>query len=143
MLSSYWLFYYPSLHLLSLLSSSFIEEEHQLWYLFIQTFLILALRDICVQLSSNKRNIILMLITITFIFRLLRSWNQTGNKWLTQPDIGDYLNSSDNRQLLFIVHFFSLLLFVLMQTYMCKQRLLSLIISSLLSSIILFYRWTP
>lgn len=31
------------------------------------------------------------LLAILFVFRILRHWNQTGNKWLEIPDVGDWL----------------------------------------------------
>ncbi|XP_064605892.1 GPI ethanolamine phosphate transferase 2-like [Liolophura sinensis] len=38
--------------------------------------------------------------SITLLGRLARSLNQTGNKWLNQPDVGDWLVNADNKSLL-------------------------------------------
>lgn len=38
----------------------------------------------------SRRNIA-MVIVVLFLYRLMRSWNQTGNNWLNIPDIGDWL----------------------------------------------------
>ncbi|CAF1160553.1 unnamed protein product [Adineta ricciae] len=83
-LSSQLLIYYPIFHCISLFSSSFIEEEHQTWYYLLSTYLFLRTFE---QKSFQY--------FIFFLFsRLIRSWNQTGNKWLNLPDIGDFLNNS-------------------------------------------------
>ena len=150
------------LHSLSLLSSSFVEEEHQTWYFFTSTFHALLLlhpisclvvqyglsrvsestksvrqtfRDgisgsantqdlgaLSAMRFSKTRNkvtsdrcsahpqekqrdmalpqglsveqcvkMVASLVGILFLFRVLRRWNQTGNKWLDIPDVGDWL----------------------------------------------------
>ena len=83
-------------YLISLFSSSFIEEEHQLWYFFELTQVILIIIDY-IRILSNKQkenNLVKMLVYLTAVLaviRLLRSINQTGNKWINQDDIGDFL----------------------------------------------------
>lgn len=108
-------------HTLSLASSSFVEEEHQTWYFITHTFLLI----ICIQslkkrqndqwflnaelLKSetrkkrNVRNIFeqfffefnwFMLLVLLLVGRRL---NQTGDKWMNLPDIGDFLMMEQNR----------------------------------------------
>lgn len=114
------------LHGLSLGSSSFVEEEHQTWYFFAMSLLfLLFLRsireivqtyDLSLELGNFKtssvgnetayrRTIIRKIfasILLLFLTRLLRSWNQTGNKWASLPDIGDWL-VHDNRIILLTI----------------------------------------
>ena len=82
-LSRRYLMLYPVLHLVSLFSSSFIEEEHQSWYYFLCTYLLL----VSLEERSWRYGCLLALS------RLIRGWNQTGNKWLNEPDVGDFLNT--------------------------------------------------
>ena len=83
-------------YLLSLFSSSFIEEEHQLWYFVELTQIIFIIIDY-IRLLSNKQKennlnkMISYLTTTLCVIRFLRSINQTGNKWQNQMDIGDFL----------------------------------------------------
>jgi ethanolaminephosphotransferase len=74
---------YPLFHIISLFSSSFIEEEHQTWYYLLSTYLLIR----TIEQKSLKYFFLLVLS------RLIRSWNQTGNKWLSLLDIGDFLNA--------------------------------------------------
>lgn len=77
------LMFYPLFHLLSLFSTSFIEEEHQFWFYFLSTYFLL----ITIEEKSLNNFLVFALC------RLIRSWNQTGNKWLHLQDIGDFLNT--------------------------------------------------
>lgn len=81
--SSRMLLVYPIFHILSLFSSSFIEEEHQTWYYLLSTFLLLR------SFEEKSTKMLFLLI----LSRVARSWNQTGNKWLNLPDTGDFLNA--------------------------------------------------
>lgn len=76
---------------MSLFSSSFIEEEHQIWY-FLETSQIYIISII--NIANNKltrRDIITKAFLLLISSRLLRSINQTGNKWIHLKDFGDYL----------------------------------------------------
>lgn len=151
------------LHTISLLSSSFVEEEHQTWYFYIVTAHVLILKSMVelivnyktqlhsvdkkkdaekpttydktkpslknppspnhnldcnfkeihsqhskfIKLSDGNLNKetdyksrenfiptwknVVMVITVLILCRLMRIWNQTGNKWLNIPDVGDWL----------------------------------------------------
>jgi ethanolaminephosphotransferase len=82
-LSNRLLIIYPFFHIISLFSSSFIEEEHQCWYYLLSTYLLLITIE-----EKSLKNFFLLILS-----RLIRSWNQTGNKWLHLNDIGDFFNA--------------------------------------------------
>ncbi|CAF0729169.1 unnamed protein product [Brachionus calyciflorus] len=82
-----------TLHLISLFSSSFIEEEHQIWYFIgtTQVYLIffITIRQKLYVTQSKQQLFYFMLLLI--IIRFMRGINQTGNKWIHVKDLGDYL----------------------------------------------------
>jgi ethanolaminephosphotransferase len=125
-LSSRLLMFYPLFHIISLFSSSFIEEEHQTWYYLLSSYFLI----LTIEQKSSK--MLFMLI----LSRLIRSWNQTGNKWLNLVDIGDYLNRNENRVYLFVIHLISSIIFIYLLN---KSRRYSL--SYILPIIVLIYRW--
>ncbi|UJR24086.1 hypothetical protein I4U23_027053 [Adineta vaga] len=125
-LSNQLLYYYPIFHIFSLFSSSFIEEEHQTWYYFFSTYLFL-------QTFENKS---WKFFSLLILSRLIRSWNQTGNKWLNHPDIADFLNQSDHQIYLFIIHILSSIIFIYLLN---KSKQSSLIY--IFPLIALIYRW--
>lgn len=100
-------------HAISMSSSSFIEEEHQIWYYLNSTiWIILYLMETRYLLnrkpSSGKaalevavnESIIhnqLQWILLFLGHLLARRLNQTGDKWLSVPDIGDWLQMEENR----------------------------------------------
>ncbi|KAJ1821682.1 major facilitator super transporter protein [Coemansia sp. RSA 2675] len=75
-------------YLISIWSSSLIEEEHQFWYFWTQTMLALRV------LTSTTAGDALRTVLQMGLFRIIRAWNQTGQKWTGEPDIRLYLNSS-------------------------------------------------
>ncbi|RGB28828.1 alkaline-phosphatase-like protein, partial [Rhizophagus diaphanus] len=80
---------------ITLFASSYIEEEHQFWYYWIQTMFIYS-----VILSFRKKNRTLFIKqACTFmcqmvLVRLIRAWNQTGQKFAGTIDLKFYLNTS-------------------------------------------------
>jgi ethanolaminephosphotransferase len=156
------------LHTISLLSSSFVEEEHQTWYFYTVTAHVLIFKSMVelivnyktqlhsvdkkkdaekpttydktkpslknppspnhnldcnfkeihsqhsksIKLSDGNFNKetdyksrgnfiptwknVVMVITVLVLCRLTRTWNQTGNKWLNIPDVGDWLIRLDS-----------------------------------------------
>jgi ethanolaminephosphotransferase len=108
------------LHLISLSSSSFIEEEHQVWYFLWLTFAVVVLYELCCALFSKKPSgpvykshsslekpkparLLLNLIGLLFLHRILRKWNQTGDKWASLPDVGDWLIQQEHKTFLSVV----------------------------------------
>lgn len=120
-------------HTLSLSSSSFIEEEHQTWYYFNNSwFLLITLIEIrlmnCtiihfenegsneVLLShyTRKRGELCVSAGLFFIGHIiLRRWNQTGDKWQHIPDIGDWFGKVENKPWLSLILFLGKFDFVL------------------------------
>lgn len=90
------------LYLVSLFSSSFIEEEHQIWYFFDTTQIFFLVYNICKKLKKYFDIILMLILLITN--RLLRTINQTGNKWVHLKDFGDILRENESK---FFLLFFS------------------------------------
>lgn len=98
-------------HTVSFTSSSFIEEEHQTWYYIGYTFFIIfCKKDLsAAELAQNgsTQGYVQKKCFKWFLFLLmhliLRKLNQTGDKWINEPDIGDHLNEEKNKFLLFFV----------------------------------------
>lgn len=111
----YFLFFGLIFHVASFASSSFIEEEHQTWYYLNSTvFIILYFLETRLLISSNEMNasdattkkprIAISLNyhhcswALLFVGHLLaRRLNQTGDKYLSEPDVGDWLTADANR----------------------------------------------
>lgn len=80
----------------TLTSSSFIEEEHQIWYYFTNSLFVLFI------LWESRRS---KFSWISFVWRFaflmchvfIKRLNQTGDKWLALPDVGDWLVEEENR----------------------------------------------
>lgn len=93
-------------------SSSFIEEEHQIWYYFNYTMLLcfwwLEMRALWRQRQRQSND---FSIRSTWLLSwsqlqwmlvfgghlIARRLNQTGDKWLSVPDIGDWLQMPEHR----------------------------------------------
>lgn len=109
-------------HTFSLASSSFVEEEHQTWYFFTHTFLFIicgmSLKKrqsdqwfLNVELLKSDNRMKRWNVRVFFekfffefiwfvLFGMLlvgRRLNQTGDKWLSLPDIGDFLSMEEHR----------------------------------------------
>ncbi|XP_058461351.1 GPI ethanolamine phosphate transferase 2 isoform X2 [Malaya genurostris] len=115
-------------HTLSFCSSSFIEEEHQIWYYFVNSlFLLLTLLELKImnktinRINHSKTNELVLsycrkdrtkfcIRATLFLFGhiILRRWNQTGDKWQHIPDIGDWLVRDQNKFWLSLVVFAAL-----------------------------------
>ncbi|KAM7543063.1 hypothetical protein Aperf_G00000008659 [Anoplocephala perfoliata] len=85
------------LHLISLVSSSLIEEEHQTWNFLATTncfalllVLVLSIRE--GGATGNGVGSIFCLLCVLCLDRLLlKLLNQTGDKWINEPDLTDWL----------------------------------------------------
>ena len=107
------------MYLLSLFSSSFIEEEHQIWYFLeiTQLYLILFTAKKYIQLKDLKFIAFLLIVT-----RLSRMINQTGNKWIHLKDIGDMLREFESKVPQLLCSGVSLLLVAYVQTLKIKKN---------------------
>lgn len=111
-------------HTISLASSSFIEEEHQIWYYLTPTLLLLLLaqsvynnlkstwqdvnfaKNFTRELQDSFKNCVLLLSIV-----LCRRLNQTGNKWRHLKDIADFLIQSDKHLYLTLTFIFGKYIF--------------------------------
>ncbi|KAF8948075.1 major facilitator super transporter protein [Haplosporangium gracile] len=89
------------LYLITLFASSFVEEEHQFWYFFNMTWwMVLGLISARYLPSGTSSSQLSSFAGAGYCFlqmailRLLRSWNQTGQKYADQIDLRHYLNST-------------------------------------------------
>lgn len=98
-----------------MVSSSFVEEEHQTWYYLGKTFLFLLFimelqrrHGNAIPLSETKKKLSISFVVLKYFWEI--SWifmfgmhvlmtrlNQTGDKWISIPDIGDWLVMETNR----------------------------------------------
>ncbi|CAL9706618.1 unnamed protein product [Knipowitschia caucasica] len=131
-------------HALLLGSSSFVEEEHQIWYFLLNTLCLALFQDVCRRYFrerpeslglascnadlpnpgdprdfgvSAERGLALATPPFTLICcRLLRALNQTGIQWAHLPDLGHWLNSSEHQGVLSLLSALCLaLIFFLVQ----------------------------
>lgn len=111
-------------HLSLLGASSFVEEEHQIWYFLASSLVlcILVYGKLQRKKLASRPSAVPSQYTYTgvhqttcccvslVLLRITRSWNQTGDKWLHLPDLSSWL-ASDNKLLLrSAIGFFSLTL---------------------------------
>lgn len=85
------------LHMISLISSSLIEEEHQTWNFLATTncfalllVLVLSVRE-GESTGSGIGSIFCLLCVLCLDRFLLKLLNQTGDKWINEPDLTDWL----------------------------------------------------
>lgn len=92
----YFLIFGQFVSICSIASSSFIEEEHQIWYYMCNALFIMF---ICCDLRAETR-----LIPLRFVLKLaflimhivIRRINKTGDKWMHIPDLSDWLQDDYN-----------------------------------------------
>lgn len=87
----------------SVASSSFVEEEHQIWYYFCNSFfLIFSFIEIHKHRRSKFPVTSFKYIGLTVVHLIIRRINQTGDKWIKSPDTSDWLHQEKNGQYLTI-----------------------------------------
>lgn len=69
-----------------------MEEEHQTYYFFSSTLFLLLLYN-----GPKKWGTALRVLGSMGLLRIARTWNQTGDRWINEPDVEEWLNHPDNR----------------------------------------------
>lgn len=95
------------IHGISLLSTSYIEEEHQFFHFFTLTLSILMCRDSIVKFNKNKIQALITTAALCTLCRLQRIWNSSGDKWAHLYDVGDFLD--DNKIFLALAFILSII----------------------------------
>ena len=93
------------LNILSLLATSFIEEQHQTMYFIASSIFLLQLGQS--KFTSNEFHSGLAGL---LILKFSRCLNQTGDKWSHLPDYGDWLKKPENIFYLINFHIFGMIL---------------------------------
>ncbi|RKP14944.1 alkaline-phosphatase-like protein [Piptocephalis cylindrospora] len=99
-----------ALQVASVFASSFVEEEHQTWYFWLQSYWMYLL----VRPRPGMRRA--GLVGQMVLLRLIRTWNQTGQKWAHLPDIRQFLTRPEHEALLWIL-VLSTLIIMLLRAY--------------------------
>ncbi|KAK3024564.1 hypothetical protein RJ639_043504, partial [Escallonia herrerae] len=97
---------------LSMGSSSLVEEEQYIWHFLTSTFYLVLLRK-SIQLKhntfslsngKNKRNCIQLcsIVAVLISGRVLRGWHQGGVNWIQLPDISKWLEKAGSSQIKYI-----------------------------------------
>ncbi|KAF9977594.1 major facilitator super transporter protein [Actinomortierella ambigua] len=89
------------LYLVTLFASSFVEEEHQFWYFFVMTWWVALALTSGKYIYETRGTIrrpsakaVLLCLAQMAVLRLMRAWNQTGQKYADEIDIRFYLNAT-------------------------------------------------
>lgn len=141
-------------HAVSISSSSFIEEEHQTWYYLNSTvwivLYIMETRHLLNRKPPSGKTALEVAVSesiihnqlqwiLLFVGHLLaRRLNQTGDKWLSIPDIGDWLQMEENRIWNSLFVFMSLLFLYL--TCMDFGSILTNVLTLTACMLIYYYR---
>lgn len=80
------------LHTVSLTGSSFVEEEHQIWYFYWITIIAFFTYDVFRKNFNGKSGKFpMLLLSLMIVHRVLRKLNSTGDKYAHLPDISGWL----------------------------------------------------
>lgn len=88
------------IYTISVASSSFVEEEHQIWYYLCNTiFIFFCLTEFRGKSKDFDGHILTIFKCIGFLSLhiFIRRLNQTGDKWIQLPDITDWLHMEQNK----------------------------------------------
>lgn len=128
---------------ISVASSSFIEEEHQIWYYFCNAmFILLTFFEFRGRRSLESfLSVSLQCIPILLLHIVIRRINQTGDKWINLQDIGDWLHRRENEEWL---HLSILISLVVSTVWLIYSQLKSKMLMPFLifAKFLLFYHHT-
>ncbi|KAI1250083.1 hypothetical protein MGN70_008534 [Eutypa lata] len=69
-------------------ASSYVEEEQHFWYWTTSAWLLfLGIKRLAIQHPNTRRASLPVTLVAVTAFRIMRSWNQTGQKFAGEPDI--------------------------------------------------------
>jgi len=139
------------LHLVSLAGSSTIEEEHQTWYFLATTLYFISFLSrmgfLCwrhhldtisaslefptdaarsvqrKQAGQRSRNIFFYFLLLVFSNRIMRGWNQTGNKYLGFADYAKWLSEENHTWLFYILVTLSIMAPVLVSLVVARNNI--------------------
>ena len=124
-------------------SSSFVEEEHQIWY-YLCNAIFVFLTFFEFRGLSNAKDFISVASKCTSFLLLhvvIRRMNQTGDKWINVPDLGDWLHRDVNQNSLHAVVILSLIASAIwLLTIHCSKP--SLIPFILIGNVLLYFHHT-
>lgn len=121
---------------LSMGSSSLVEEEQYLWHFMTSTFFLVLLRNTIKSTTGNRNRTcrqLCLIAVILFCGRLLRGWHQGGVNWTHLPDISKSLEIAGNDyvksfQLVSLVLVISLCLYTLSSLWSKSKRYIIIVI---------------
>jgi ethanolaminephosphotransferase len=120
-------------HTFSLLSSSFVEEEHQTFYFIYMTILsVLIIKHV----ASRQWGLVAQYAVCVALHRFLRAMNQTGDKWKHLPDMSDLINQNEN------IKFYLFVSSLIITTLLFKHKMFNLIGNCFISVIIIVQKST-
>lgn len=128
---------------ISVASSSFIEEEHQIWYYFCNAmFIILTFFEFRGRRSLESfLSVAFQCFPVLLLHVTIRRMNQTGDKWINVQDIGDWLHKKENEDWLHFSIFISLVASSIWLIYV-HLRSKILMPSLVIAKILLYYHHT-
>lgn len=94
------------------------------------------------QIEKAKKEVLwscFLTLVILGLGRLRRAWNQTGIKWADRPDIGDWLVEPENKTMLSVTYFISLLFIICFRCY--RQGFFTSVVFIIGATHAFLYRW--
>eukprot|EP00795_Rhopilema_esculentum_P004980 gene4980-21324_t len=135
---NYWLLFAIAVHSLSMASTSYIEEEHQLWYFLLTTSMLILLFSGTANINKGHTTVRegFQCVYFLLLLRIMRGWNQTGVKWLGQKDIAHLLRANESKLNILIIIFISLM--SIYYVYFCSARTLGNVLNAVGLILVLF-----
>jgi len=109
--------------IISVSSSSFVEEEHQIWYyLCNSTFIMLTFFNYREIELRSVPQVTVKCFAFLLLHIVIRRLNQTGDKWINLPDVADWLHAENNQFWLHALILISLIATTLWLTVVHRAR---------------------